>query len=282
MNTNLVNTAASVIHAAMEQGRATAASLAYALESAQLLQSPETAAERATLLEQVTGLVAQRDRLRARVAERTPGLTEQAALLAEMIGDVQPARVTVLLSLGEAVRDQREHDHSQREDWYCTNLVAFMGERMGPVLRRLLNSEAKAAQLAARVAELETERHGTNEALSDAAEQLRADRDRIATLEAERSSLVADRDAQIVEWLGKKSREYGTSNREARAKAEAVWRMADKLSRGAVRPLEDPHDSPLHHTYRLGHDLPHCECPPSAGRHTSACPARFGSEVPRG
>ncbi|THA56142.1 hypothetical protein [Streptomyces sp. A1136] len=151
---------------------------------------------------------------------------------------------------------------------------------------QLLQSPETAAELArlrARVAELEAERHETNEVLSDAAEQLRADRDRIAGLEAERRTIAAARDAQIIAWLGKKSREYGTSNRENRAKAEAVARMADKLSRGAVRrPLEDPHDSPLHHTYRTGHDLPHCECPPSAGRHTSACPLRFTSEVPRG
>lgn len=37
----------------------------------------------------------------------------------------------------------------------------------------------------ARVAELEAERHVTNEALSDAAEQLRANRDRIAELEGD-------------------------------------------------------------------------------------------------
>ena len=40
-------------------------------------------------------------------------------------------------------------------------------------------------RLRARVAELEAERHVTNEALSDAAERMRADRDRIAELEAE-------------------------------------------------------------------------------------------------
>jgi hypothetical protein len=42
----------------------------------------------------------------------------------------------------------------------------------------------EAAGLRARVAELEAERHSTNESLSDAAEQLRVDRDRIAELEA--------------------------------------------------------------------------------------------------
>jgi hypothetical protein len=130
--------------------------------------------------------------------------------------------------------------------------------------------------------------------LPETAAELERLRARVAELEAERSTLVAARDAQIIAWLGKKSREYGTSNRENRAKAEAVWRMADKLSRGAV-PLpepapatgpgqqrlaertfaelesthyrrlgiappastrEDPHDSPLHHDYRVGHDLP--------------------------
>ncbi|MGW2379267.1 hypothetical protein [Streptomyces sp. NPDC001658] len=54
MNTKLVNTAADVILAALTQNR-TAAGIAMALESAQLLMSPETAAEL--------------ERLRARVAE---------------------------------------------------------------------------------------------------------------------------------------------------------------------------------------------------------------------
>ncbi|MFC8424007.1 hypothetical protein ACFUN7_24535 [Streptomyces sp. NPDC057236] len=44
--------------------------------------------------------------------------------------------------------------------------------------------DGKAEQLRARVAELESERHSTNESLSKAAEQLRVDRDRIAELEA--------------------------------------------------------------------------------------------------
>ncbi|WP_330236113.1 hypothetical protein [Streptomyces sp. NBC_00566] len=45
--------------------------------------------------------------------------------------------------------------------------------------------KGEAEELRARVAELETERHTTNQALSDAAETLRANRDRIAGLEAE-------------------------------------------------------------------------------------------------
>ena len=55
---------------------------------------------------------------------------------------------------------------------------------------------------------------------------------------ADRAQVIAERDAQIVAWLAKKAHEYGTSNRENRTKAEAVWRMADKLSRGAVRDTD--------------------------------------------
>lgn len=54
-------------------------------------------------------------------------------------------------------------------------------------------------------------------------------------LDAYRAEVIAERDAQIIAWLCKKAGEYGVSNRENRAKAEAVGRMADKLSRGAVR-----------------------------------------------
>ena len=57
----------------------------------------------------------------------------------------------------------------------------------------------------------------------------------IADLDDYRAEVIAERDAQIIAWLTKKSREYGDSNSEDRAKAEAVGRMASKLSRGAVR-----------------------------------------------
>lgn len=57
---------------------------------------------------------------------------------------------------------------------------------------------------------------------------------RIAELTGEGHLTVAD----VVAWLTKKAHEYGNSNRENRAKAEAVGRMADKVSRGAIRPTE--------------------------------------------
>ncbi|WP_411095923.1 hypothetical protein [Streptomyces sp. 020-2-3H-GM] len=55
-------------------------------------------------------------------------------------------------------------------------------------------------------------------------------------VDAYRLAVIADRDAQIIEWLGKKAREEGASNKERRTRADVLFRMADKLSRGAVRP----------------------------------------------
>ncbi|MFD6421071.1 hypothetical protein [Streptomyces sp. NPDC060198] len=66
-------------------------------------------------------------------------------------------------------------------------------------------------------------------ALASAKRGRRRLRDRVNTV-------VADRDAQIIEWLVKKGREEGASNREARNRSEFAFRLADKLSRGAVRP----------------------------------------------
>lgn len=50
------------------------------------------------------------------------------------------------------------------------------------------------------------------------------------------AEVIAGRDAQIIAWLEKKAREEGTSNKDSRLRATAIYRMADKLSRGAVRP----------------------------------------------
>ncbi|MEV8623365.1 hypothetical protein [Streptomyces sp. NPDC051079] len=58
------------------------------------------------------------------------------------------------------------------------------------------------------------------------------------TAAEQRAEVIAERDAQVVAWLVKKAAEYGSSNRDSRTAAEAVGRMADKLSRGAVRDDE--------------------------------------------
>ncbi|MFD4787855.1 hypothetical protein ACFWN1_12535 [Streptomyces sp. NPDC058459] len=74
-----------------------------------------------------------------------PMTPEQRAQIAALLGDAKPATPGLLASFAQTVRDRREHDHTtQREDWYCLNLSAYMGERMATVLRRLLDAESRA------------------------------------------------------------------------------------------------------------------------------------------
>lgn len=72
-----------------------------------------------------------------------PLTPEQRATLTEHIGDAKAARTSLVMSFGTAVRDRRIHNHL-REDWFCLNLAAYIGERTGPMLRRLLDTEADA------------------------------------------------------------------------------------------------------------------------------------------
>ncbi|MCX4540457.1 hypothetical protein [Streptomyces sp. NBC_01565] len=137
-------------------------------------------------------------------------------------------------------------------------------------------------RLRARVAELEAERHSTNEALSDAAEALRVNRDRIVELEAA-TEKVAGFCAQRAEYVTNlrncnpnADHDYYRWSGHAEARRQLSQRLglpvgwpADdeepnprrdasvaKLQALLAGQREDPHDSPLHHTYRLGHDLP--------------------------
>ncbi|MEV5957236.1 hypothetical protein AB0M11_26305 [Streptomyces sp. NPDC051987] len=95
--------------------------------------------------------------------------------------------------------------------------VQFLEPSRARWRKACIDAEGERDLLKARVAELEAERHSTNEALDDAVRELRA---------------------------------------------REVERSEDKLTRllapvQALREsLEDPHDSPLHHEYRVSHDLP--------------------------
>jgi len=104
-----------------------------------MLQTPETAAELEHLRAWHT----------AAPTELTP---EQRTTLAAHLGDSKPATAALVASLAKAVRNVREHDHPTWEDLYCLNLTSYMGERMGPVLRRLVAAEARVAELEAQLA----------------------------------------------------------------------------------------------------------------------------------
>lgn len=80
---------------------------------------------------------------------------DERDMIAGLLGEALPATTGLLVSFGEAIRDRREHEHPDREDWFCLNLAAYMGERMAPVLRRLLDAETELDRLRLQVAELE-------------------------------------------------------------------------------------------------------------------------------
>lgn len=79
---------------------------------------------------------------------------------------------------------------------------------------------------------------------------------RITELEAPQAAVIAERDAQIIAWLVKKAGEEGTSNKESRTKADAIFRLADKLSRGAVRPPLSKGPDAVEYGIRLTPDGP--------------------------
>jgi hypothetical protein len=215
VNTKRVNAAADVIHRAMENGYVTPTGWAAELEKAQMLMSPELAAELAR-----------------------PAGWESVAL--------------------GRLREERDHHR-------------------------------------ARAAVLEAERHTTNEALSDAAEALRANRDRIAELERPALERHRREVRERYRWLADDAGRSGDLEGERvvlqqLAEREAVWAQEDVLAAEfaadplAVKPWvpgpsveasadrlslllapvqalrEDPHDSPLHHDYSTGRGLPAREC----------------------
>ncbi|MFC9700868.1 hypothetical protein ACFTWD_09275 [Streptomyces sp. NPDC056943] len=148
MNAKRVAAAEGVILAAM-QTRRTAAGIAVALESACLLQSPESAAEARQLRDDVTG-----------------------ACLARYEEEQENARLRL------AWKSARE-----RAQAYGEGILRHVEER-DSYAKWLEQEQGVTQQLRVQVDELLKERQSTNEALDDAVKALRVQRDRIAELEA--------------------------------------------------------------------------------------------------
>jgi hypothetical protein len=129
------------------------------------------------------------------------------------------------------------------------------------------------------VSRLLAERHETNEALSEAAETLRVQRDRIAELEAERKKYVgveptiAEEMAYISRCLDAVYAVCDAAEKQATRWEQPLpvpdWVVLVRHAANGVtvnapalppvpqqRQLEDPHDGPNHHDYALGRDLP--------------------------
>lgn len=159
-----------------------------------------------------------------------PMTPEQRKAIAVQIGDVQPATDALIGSFAESVANVRNHEHPTWEDLYCMNLTSYMGERMAPVLKRLLGTETENARLRGRVAELEG-----------------------AAVRKARPVTACEACGDLPEkWCPDcaacKAGCFGGHDGNPCTHPNARW--------AAPAPVEDPHDSPLHHSYALGRDLP--------------------------
>ncbi|MFG2978821.1 hypothetical protein ACGFYY_38270 [Streptomyces sp. NPDC048331] len=217
--------------------------IAFAIDAAGRHMSPET--------------VAELDRLQTRVAE-----LETSARGCDGEGCVLPHSSWCT----RARKFASQHDGCTCGEPWTDTPQTHAGHcwLMSPPWDEMEWHRKRVAELLARVAELEAERHATNEALSDAAVQLRADRNRFAELEAERTRpapmLYRDRFGDTWQADGNSltlaATEAGgpTTGRPWVEPAADVARDFGPLV--PVRSPEDPYVSPLHHDYRVSHDLP--------------------------
>lgn len=148
------------------------------------------------------------------------------------------------------------------EELTGVNLVLWRGIEAYARLRLALTAAKRdRSRLRARVAELEAERHSTNEALSDAAEALRAGQgDGCSCPPADHPHQVGcPLDLPAPGSSERPVNELTSVYMPVASLREDVSPQVKKLRNllaGQRASLEDPHDSPLAHPYRLSHDLP--------------------------
>ncbi|MFH9014009.1 hypothetical protein ACH4C6_21840 [Streptomyces sp. NPDC017943] len=138
---------------------------------------------------------------------------EQRAAIAELIGDARPATARLVQHMAQAVHDRATHEHPAWEDLYCLNLVSWLGERMAPVLRRLVDAEARVAELetdlAAKARDAEAAVKGWERARERLAEYERpADEDPIRYTLTEHATAVALPPATVRCGCGHPGSEY--------------------------------------------------------------------------
>lgn len=245
--------------------------------------------------------------------------------------DLSEAQIDALADAGNRALNDYYHDElCACSDWpeSCGNYVAGNWDTaafdigMAAVIGRweAMRAPAEAGEserLRTRIAELEAERHITNEALSDAAERLRQDRDRIAELETQVAAVddlrirAIDKGDQLRARVDEIERKYTFDTAKLRARVAELEAAAEQVAEFCAQraeyvtnlrafveggeydyyrwsghaearrqlsqrlglpvgwpaedlpvvptpatPVEDPHDSPLHHDYRTGRDLP--------------------------
>lgn len=243
------------------------ATVVFALGSAQLLQSPETAGELVSLRTQVADLKSRwKDvgGIRRRRDQELRGRREFGDRMKQENADLR-----------KALHEARKEVRAVRS-WVSEN-TPFSGNVPGQVLRTLAwlretsdiyqawhrDDQVKGRK---RLGELITARRRSDRlrlALKSAGRGRAALRARVAELEAERMAgwaryLSADeRSSFLAELTVAASGMDETWAVENVRTVLAVWRgAADEGRVRGRRPLEDPYVSPLHQDHRISHDLP--------------------------
>ncbi|WP_371793874.1 hypothetical protein OIE91_11455 [Streptomyces albidoflavus] len=116
-------------------------------------------------------------------APLTPDLPAQ---IAAHLDGVRPAGHLLVASLAESVADRRTHQHPKGEDLYCHNLASWAGERVGPVLRRLIDAETERDRLRVEL-DKRTAQHA--EVAAALAEQVQRSGQRMREHDADREEL---------------------------------------------------------------------------------------------
>ncbi|MFB7440193.1 hypothetical protein ACFC01_17850 [Streptomyces mirabilis] len=223
MNTRAITSAAGVILAALQQNR-TATGIALSLESAGLLMSPEAAADLASVSTDAVGVTEQAVKELQREHELSAGVRQE--------------NVRLFLAWGSArMRARRKNEALKKLRARVAELEAQRQADQKTWRHDLRTARDEREAMAARIAELELERHSTNDALADVtlAQRAAESADRLTAFFAPVASLREEPAAEAVT-----------------PRVPAMRALLD----GQRAAVEDPHDGPLHHSYRVPRDLP--------------------------
>ncbi|NUO42449.1 MAG: hypothetical protein HOV82_10455 [Streptomyces sp.] len=245
MNAKRVNAAAGVIHASQVKGKQTATGLAADLEAACMLQSPETAAEQVELramLEKRTELL--------RVVQATARRLRKEADGRKAFGDQLKAENAGLRDLNrklvEQAREARAYVTAMRPDYQAAARLRRENDELRARVAELEAHEKRALPWAHAMPD--DDLHGFLGDLVSA-----------AMGRWQHSPEVPDREVlAAVEKACAQWRTPGQGYRSDEPETDGITLRFAPVA--ALR--EDPHESPLHHTYRLGRDLPQPDAAP--------------------
>ena len=261
MNARRVAAAEGVILAAM-QTRQTAACIAIALDSAQLLQSPESATEVEIQSRELSAARAELKELRARVAgleTQSPRVRTEDLVPGDRVWHPYDMAVFTVSSIPEKLKiDLRFHTPNSAAASESGMRVTGTDDSGEPVHVDAAQSyfwtrdgaAAELEQLRARVAELEAELAkyvGNEPTIAEEMTYLSRCLDAVRDVcdAAEKQATRWEQPLPVPEWVAM-----------VRNAADGVVASAPAPPPAPRRQQEDPHKSPLHHDYALGHDLP--------------------------